>query len=81
MSIVPKSNIEGINPEHPKAVLDGVIEVGMKIKSWSMNYEDEKLVIEFYPSPHCKTRNKSCNIKDHECSECDACKYTECECN
>ena len=80
MTVQIKSN-EGINHEHPKAVLDGVIEAGMKIKSWSMNYRDDKLVIEFYPSPHCRTQDSSCNIESHECMDCDACKYSECECN
>jgi len=69
--------IAGINPQHPKDVLDGVIEAGMKIKSWSMNYRDDKLTIVFHPTPHC---GKGCNIESHECFECDACKYCECEC-
>lgn len=69
---------QDINPKNPKDALDGVIESGLKIKSWGMDFQNYELKVEFY---HCKTERLPCNIPEHGCFECDACKYSECECN
>jgi len=59
-----QSNQRGINPQHPKDALDGLIEVGWEISGWNINYRDEILTIkfnnpQFIKSPRQVTKRRS----------------------